>query len=653
MPKLTRRLIHAAAFFAFILASCGPQPAAVTPTEVPASTTAPVIHAPEIRFAVVGQFTDVNVWALFDEAGASYVNYVTRSEYWPRLYTTSLPDNIFTPLSASGLPSALTQDGELYSATVPLRGDLKWTDGSPFTAEDVVFTVQTALTFELTFDWKAYYNPEYLDHAEAVDSHTVKFFFKQKPNVGVWQYGVLQGPLVQKAYWQENVNAASVLLPDAELNKNISAVQSDIEALKKAIAETYALMPTLKKNSPDYRKAEADLKRNQGNLDAANNRLALLQADYAQRIESAHAKLFSFSAKDEPTLGVWMFGEAQGNVITNEANPAFPFGKPNFDRAVYRFYASEAGAVAALQNNEADLILEAGGLSLDAVKTLSSDTSIKITSSPRSNARFLAFNHARYVFSNPTLRAALECVLDRAALAEKYLQNEAMPLESFVLPQAGIWYNAEAKSRCSGMDDAGRIQTAVSLLKSAGFTWAKEPSADESGAGLLTPEGKPLPVMTLLAPSEAFDSQRADAAKYIEERARLLGIPLKARLVSPDQVLYSVYSSGDYDLAILGWRLSAYPSYACAWFEPWDANPFHYNEAASRSACEAFESAAAIEDARAALSNVQSVFLEELPLIPLYTTLTHDAYRNLAYKFVPLNGLTSLYGAPSLAIPVQ
>src|SRR5258706_10262249 len=129
-----------------LLASCAPQPVAV-PTSTPSPTVVPVTHAPEIRFALIGQPRDVNVWELFDESGASYADYALRSEYWPRLYHLSPPGFDFQPLAADAMPSTVMQDGELYSATVKLRTDLKWTNGTPFTAEDVAFTANTALAF--------------------------------------------------------------------------------------------------------------------------------------------------------------------------------------------------------------------------------------------------------------------------------------------------------------------------------------------------------------------------------------------------------------------------------------------------------------------------------------------------------------------------
>ena len=162
---------------------------------------------------MIGNVTPVNVWALFDAKGYSYNNYAVMSGYWSRLYQLSIPDRSFETMAASGMPSLFVQEGNLYAATVPLRSDLKWTDGTPFTADDVAFTVNTAVSFQLGFDWHDFYNPDFIDHAEAVDAHTVKFYFKKQPNVGVWQYGALQGPIVQKAYWESKVSASAALLP--------------------------------------------------------------------------------------------------------------------------------------------------------------------------------------------------------------------------------------------------------------------------------------------------------------------------------------------------------------------------------------------------------------------------------------------------------
>src|SRR6266498_3088022 len=174
-----RRFFRATFFLTLLFASCAPQPDTVAePTGIPVPTESlSIAHAPEIRFALIGKpqalHSGVNVWKLFDESGASYVDYALRTSYWPRLYRFAPQDSSFQPFAADGLPSEVTQEGGGYSSVVKLRTNLKWTDGTPFTAEDIVFSVDTALTFELGYDWGTYYPRDYLDHAEVVDASTV------------------------------------------------------------------------------------------------------------------------------------------------------------------------------------------------------------------------------------------------------------------------------------------------------------------------------------------------------------------------------------------------------------------------------------------------------------------------------------------------
>ena len=86
--------------------------------------TPPPAHAPEIRFALIGELKPVNVWELFDETGGSYVDYAVRSEDWPRLYHLAPPDLTFEALAARGMPSTVKQEGDRFTAVVPLREDL-------------------------------------------------------------------------------------------------------------------------------------------------------------------------------------------------------------------------------------------------------------------------------------------------------------------------------------------------------------------------------------------------------------------------------------------------------------------------------------------------------------------------------------------------
>ncbi len=587
------RLFAIVGLFAILSASCaGPSTAPVS-TTFPSPTATSVPHAPEIRFALIGTVTDVNVWALFDAKGYSYNNYAVRNEYWPRLYRLSIPDRQFETMAASGMPSSVQQEGKFYTATVPLRSDLKWTDGSAFTADDVVFTVNTVLSFQLGFDWHDFYNPDYLDHAQAVDAHTVKFFFKKQPNVGVWQYGALQGPIVQKAYWSPKIAASLALLP----------------------ANNSATPPA---NPEDATKA-------------------------------ARESLYALSHDGEPTLGNWIPVGKQNGTWINKVNPAHPFGEPHFDRAAYRLFANEDIAVNALRSGDVDSVLNENGISIKNEQDLQKDVSFKIAFNANHGVRFLVINPTRPALTDSAFHQALDCVLDRVSIARALI---AVPLESFIQEDAKPWRDSRSLGACAGQAGSQRLKQAVAILKSAGYIWQKKPTDSESGMGLTLPSGQIFPAITLLAPSEMEDSQRSEAAGYVEKYAGLLGIPLTVKYLSLEEIRYAVFSSGQYDVALLGWNVSEYPGYLCDWFG--DGNPFGYSGVRLKSACEALNSTSDLNEAQKQVYQIQSVLVQDLPTIPLYSTAAYDAYRNISYPFSNmLGGLSGIYGAPSLAIPAS
>ena len=69
-------------------------------------------------------------------------------------------------------------------------------------------------------------------------------------------------------------------------------------------------------------------------------------------------------------------------------------------------------------------------------------------------------------------------------------------------------------------------------------------------------------------------------------------------------------------------------------------------------ACDAWSRTADLGQAREHAVEVQSILAEDLPLIPLFVVVRHDAYRNVRYPFGGLiDGLADLYAAPELAVP--
>lgn len=639
------RRFSSALLFLILLASCSPQPDPVptsifSPTEVP-----PPVHAPEIRFALIGKprAARVNVWELFDESGASYINYAPRSEYWPRLYHLAPQDSSFQPFAAEGQPSEVTQDSVNYSAIVKLRTGLKWTDGSSFTAEDVAFTVNTAIAFELGYDWSAYYPREVLDHAEAVDPATVKFVFKQRPSVGDWQYGALQGPIVQKAFWESAVKDAAKFLPSDALRASIDETRANQAVVQSDFADVSAQVNAMRLSGQQSRKLDMDFTRLQGEVIYVQSNLNKLLEDYAAQVKLAHEAMYALNDEEEPTLGAWMYDTEKDGAWVNKVNPDFAerFGAPNFDRAAYHFYKDENAALTAFQNGEVDFILSPNVIDAPDAKYSSSYS-----------ARFLVFNPLKPQYADPAFRSALDCMIDRNALAADVLQNKAAALDSFVL--SSQWHDSNLKDACADMDGSVRIEYAVKLLKDAGYSWSQEPGSENAGQNLLMSNGESFPKITLLAPSKDEDALRYAAAKYIAEQAQYLGIAFAVREGSLNDIVYAVYSSQKYDAALMGWRLGEYPAYLCEWFGGENLLFATRNSIRFKSACDALGVESRFDAARQAVGQIESALMSELPFIPLFTVMRADVYRNLSYPLPAvkiLNGWGGLYGAPSYAIP--
>jgi ABC-type transport system substrate-binding protein len=232
------------------------------------------------------------------------------------------------------------------------------------------------------------------------------------------------------------------------------------------------------------------------------------------------------------------------------------------------------------------------------------------------------------------------------------LQGEAALIPGFTLGES--WQGATTVLPCKGKSRDARFQEAVRLLKSAGYSWEKEPANAVLPSGIKAPDDSLLPPFKLLAPAQDVDSLRASAAAYIVEQARLLGINVEVNLGSIDSIQYAVYGSGEYDMALLGWRLSSYPAYLCTWFTPVGENPFSYSQARLLPVCEEFNQATSLPHARALADEIQAILLNDLPLIPLYVSTRYDAYRNVRFPFAEvLDGLAGVYGAPVLTLPIR
>lgn len=187
---------------AALLTACAPAPAASD-----AAATAPATSSDEPRVGgelVIGSIQEpdsLNPWltglTVGLEVEAMIYDSLTRVD----------PDGVHVPALAAEAPSiengGISED--LLTYTYKLRDDVTWHDGTPFTADDVVFTYTAIANPEVNARSRTGF--ELIDAVEAVDAHTVRFTLKQPSAVFLETWGY-RGILPKHIFENEDMNTS-------------------------------------------------------------------------------------------------------------------------------------------------------------------------------------------------------------------------------------------------------------------------------------------------------------------------------------------------------------------------------------------------------------------------------------------------------------
>ena len=328
--------------FASLLAACSsPSPSISSPTSAPAAApTAPAAAKPTTA-AAAGATTGPAPTSKPAAAGAgrgtggvlkvlmwqgptilnSHLSQGTKDFTAARFCTEPLmtvsADGTFSPVLAAEVPSkdngGLSADGK--TVTYKLKQGIKWADGQPFTADDVVFTYQfitTPETAATTFG-------SYVDVAsvEAVDPMTVRVTFKSP--TGGWYVPFVgeSGQIIPKHALQQYVGATS---RDAPFNqKAFGTGPYMVQDFKPGDVLTLVPNPTYREPSKPFF-SEIDIK---GGGDAPSAARAVLQTgeyDYAWNLQVEANVLNGLmqSGKGELVTGA---GGGVEQLLMNQSDP--------------------------------------------------------------------------------------------------------------------------------------------------------------------------------------------------------------------------------------------------------------------------------------------------------------------------------------------
>jgi ABC-type transport system substrate-binding protein len=623
---------------------------AVTTTPVPTPEPGSVeFQDKPFRIGIFSDLTSVNYWVANGPDNTVWNAYVLQPSRLT-LFTSSDQKFQLIPQAAADFATPLEQEGDMWVSTVTLKDGIKWSDGEPYTANDVAFTANTALRFGLIAgNWSAWYDGAFLDHVEAVDATHAKFVYHTKPGLARHEYGALQGPILAEHFWKDKVDAAAAPLegmtkPGADATDDEKAAYSTAEtAAQEAL---YAIDASGEPLAGAY-------------LFAKWETGAFAENDYNPDYYFSGATITEYQngAYHEEKAGVYDFtayGEATG-----EPTLFYTVG-PFMNAAVYSIYSDQNAAVLALKNGEIDFMLNSLGLQRGLLGQVQDDPNLTVIQNNTNGFRYMTFNTRRAPMNDVAFRQAVAVLIDKEFVTGTILQGVAFPLYTYVPKGNGAWYFDEVPK--FGLKDDGtpmtreeRINEAVRILKDAGYTWTGgvEPVWDPDnqavtpGGRLILPDGTPIKDLGLLAPSAGYDPLRSTFAIWIETWLNEAGIPVTANLTGFNVIVQKMFSEQDFDLSILGWSLSIFPSYLRDFFHT-DQAVLDGNNAGGYSSpqfdelsdqlltCDTQESCKQISD------QIQLLLATETPYVLLFDTGIIEAYRSASVQFPYSDSLSGL-----------
>jgi ABC-type transport system substrate-binding protein len=567
---------------------------------------------------IVGTFEDVttiNYWAANGPDNTVYNSFMLppkRALYGlSAKYFTLIPD-----MAAIADVPVLEQEGDMWVAEIPMRDDVSWQDGEPFTANDVVFTIQTVKDFGLiSGNWSNWFDFNYLDRAEAVDDYTVKLFFHTKPGLARYEYGVLGAPLVAEHFW-------APLLEDAKPGPDAS-----IEELSAAQDVMFAVDGSLEPNAGAFLF---------GNWEPGASFEVVANPDYS---DSGLVVEQWADAAYRDSSGV-VVGEPSGDPET-----VYTVG-PYVEAVVYSIYGSQDTSILALRQGDVDFVLNSLGLQRGLADQIRNDPNLTVIENPTNGFRYMSFNTRRMPMNDCSFRQAVAILIDKEFVTKTILQGVAFPLYAFVPEANAAWFSDEAPQLGRALTREQRTNLAVQILQNAGYTWEGDvvPFWDgdnrqvQPGGRLIMPNGMPVPPLVMPAPSAGYDPLRSTFAIWIETWLNEFGIPLQANLAGFNVIVPIIFTEQNFDMYILGWSLSLFPDYLYDFFAEEQAvldgnnaggyvNPEFETAARALLECEGIDACKEIAD------SLQIILGTESPYVLLFDTGIIEAYRSASVEF--------------------
>ncbi|HUF14607.1 MAG TPA: ABC transporter substrate-binding protein [Acidimicrobiia bacterium] len=628
-----------------------------------------------LRIGLIANITTDNWWASLDTESASQNQaYLTNSK--TTLFRLALPGFVYVPaMATTEAPVEPVQEGDVWVVEQPIHEDRTWSDGTPITANDLAFYFDTVKEFNLGSDHASSFSPAVLS-ITAPDDHTVRVEFSEAPGLNVWNNGVGFASFVPSHFWQEHVDAAR------------AAAESVTAGITSEDATAAIVEAAAGDDDPDNDIAAGDVTQEQIDeyiTDAGS--------------QEAVSVLYTVSGVGEPSAGPVIVDQWEaGAFAATVANPGYvasgtentlysdgSFRIANAERGEDAVYGGEGrGEVVAhyiegpfvseilwvehttkesayekLAAGELDYVYDPTGLTSGLHSELATFPDLQFSVNQSEGFRYMAFNMRKAPMSDLAFRRATATVINKELIADTVLADAVFPGYTIIHPDLTAHYNADVEragwADGEPMTEADRFNSAIQILRDAGYTWTTEPvvvtdaggnflEVAPKGEGLTMPNGTSVPELTILTPGPEYDPFRATFSIYIEAWMQDLGIPVTAEATDFDAIRIATFppqtpeSALAWDMYVLGWGPSepSLPGAALRAFFHSDQdvvtgggfNVPGYRSAEFDAIANAFDAAVTLEEAAALTKEMDAIVARDLPYVVLFRTPIIEAFRS-------------------------
>lgn len=512
---------------------------------------------------------------------------------YQRLYYPNPAGDELVPWLASDRP---VWDPETNAVTVRLREAL-WDDGSPFTADDVVYTAEVIRRFRIPGYWS---NWEPVTEIEALDPRTVRITLKG-PVATLWDR-TLTTFVIQKARWGALFDRAEKALQDG-LKARETAGQGKAKVTSAALAKPLQMISSYFNSRPESLGPFAFQQWERGSF------------IYLKRNEH-------FFARN---------GKIDGYLVG-----------PHLDGILLKLYMNMDMAILALKRGDIDYLW--WGIESGYLEDLKKNPRIKIYSVLKGGYRYLGLNLRRPGLRDRSFRHAVAHLIDKDFIIRRILHNQGVRLDTLVPPDNARYFCQDTPRYGVGLSWRERVEKARAILHRVGYRWEVEPVGGDvtghyvtEGEGLKLPDGQPFPRLSIMSPPADYDAQRAQTANLIQQWLKGFGVPVTWRPLSFGAMTRKVRDHA-FDLFVSGWgALGRDPDYLRSFFHsrgdrPGGKNMVGYHNPQFDHSADLQAVTMNLQKRCELIFRLQEILMHDLPYIPLYVPMNLEGVRADRYQ---------------------